>query len=177
MPLKNTGAGYGWPAKALHWVMALLIISMVTFGLYMGGMPRGEEKSALIRLHASSGLLVMMLLVIRFGWKMVNLSPAPLSDVRWQVGLAKLVHWVFYGVIAFQVVSGSMSLMTVGWDLPFFGLFSIPTPYERDMALHHFWEELHEAGWYSLAALLALHIGAVLFHQITGKHRVLRRML
>lgn len=177
MALRNSATGYGALAKSLHWIMALLIISMVALGLYMGDLPRGEEKSALIRLHASSGLLAMLLLVVRFGWKLGNVSPAPLNNVRWQVLLAHTAHWAFYGVIAFMVISGSLSLLTVGWDLPFFGLFSVPTPYERDMELHHFWEELHEAGWYALAALFVLHIAAVLFHQFVGKKQVLKRML
>lgn len=177
MALKNSEASYGWPAKALHWGMALLIISMVALGLYMSDLPRGDAKSELIRLHASCGLLAFMLLTMRFGWKLANPHPVPLSDIKWQVVLSKLVHWTFYAVIAFQVVSGSLSLMTVGWDVPFFGLFAIPTPYERDMALHHFWEDWHVAAWYSFAALFTLHIGAVLFHQLVGKKQVLQRML
>ena len=61
--------------------------------------------------------------------------------------------------------------------MPFFGLFSIPTPYARDMELHHFWEELHVTAWYVLAALFTLHITAVLFHQFVGKKQILKRML
>jgi len=175
--LRNTKASYGWPAKALHWVMALLIISMIAFGLFMSDLPRGPEKSTLIRLHASTGMLAMMLLIVRFGWKVRSVSPTPLSEIKWQVSLASLVHWAFYAVIAFQVVAGSMSLMTVGWDLPFFEIFSIATPFERDIERHHFWEELHIAGWYALAALFALHIGGVLYHQFISKKRALKRIL
>lgn len=177
MVLKNTSDSYGWPAKLLHWAMALILISMIAFGLFISDLPRGEEKSALIRLHASTGLLAMMLLLVRFSWKLGNASPSALSNVSWQVNLATLVHWSFYGVVSFQVVSGSMSLLTVGWGLPFYGLFSIPTPYARDMDLHHFWEELHVAGWYAFAALFVLHIAAVLYHQFIGKKKVLKRML
>ncbi|MBO6505293.1 MAG: cytochrome b [Kordiimonadaceae bacterium] len=177
MATQNNEASYGWPAKALHWGMALLIISLVALGLYLSGMPRGDAKSELIRLHASSGVLAFMLLLVRFGWKLCQPGPRPLSDIKWQVVLSKLVHWAFYAVIAAQVISGSLSLMTVGWDVPFFGLFAIPTPYERDMALHHYWEGWHVAAWYALASLFALHMGAVLFHQLVGKKRILKRML
>ncbi len=177
MSFKNTEASYGWPVKSLHWFMALLIISMVALGLYMSGLPRGDEKSELIRLHASGGLLAFMLLLVRFGWKISSVAPKPVSSASWQKLLAGLVHWAFYGIVTFMVISGSLSLMTVGWDVPFFDLFSIPTPYERDMALHHYWEEWHVAAWYGLAALFVLHIGAVLFHQFIGKKQILKRML
>lgn len=177
MVLKNSQTSYGSMAKILHWVMALLLISMVAFGLYFSGLPRGDEKSALMQLHASTGLIALTLLLVRFGWKIMNKSPDPVSSIGWQVGLASLAHWAFYGVIAFQIVTGAMTLLTVGWDLPFYGLFSIPTPYERDMDLHHFWEELHESGWYALAGLFAVHIAAVVFHQVVGKKQVLKRML
>ena len=177
MTLKNTEASYGWPAKVLHWTMALLIIALVALGLYMSELPRGDAKSELIRLHASFGLLAFMLLFVRFGWKLANLSPEPQSEIKWQVILSKLVHWVFYGVIALQVVSGSLSLMTVGWDVPFFGLFEIRTAYERDIELHHYWEDWHLAAWYSLAVLFVLHLLAVLYHQFIGKKQILKRML
>lgn len=177
MSFKNTRASYGWPAKTLHWGMALLLISLVALGLYMSDMPRGEEKSALIRLHASSGVLAFLLLAIRFIWKLINETPAPVSEIGWQIMLSKLVHFGLYAVVAAQVITGSLSLMTVGWDVPFYGLFSIPTPYERDMELHHFWEELHETSWYIFASLLALHIMATLFHQLIAKKNLLKRML
>lgn len=177
MALKNTEASYGWPAKVLHWAMAVLIISLVVLGLYMSELPRGDAKSDLIRLHASAGVLALILLLVRMGWKLANHTPQPISTVRWQVVLSKLVHWAFYVVIAFLVVSGSFSVMTVGWDVPFFALFEIPSVQERDIELHHYWEDWHLAAWYSLAALFTLHLVAVLYHQLVGKKQILKRML
>lgn len=177
MGLKNTGASYGWPAKTLHWGMALLLVSLVALGLYMSDMPRGEEKSALIRLHASSGLLAFTLLTVRLAWRLMNVSPDPISSEVWKTRLAKLVHWGLYGIVAAQVSTGAMSLMTVGWDLPFYDLFSIPTPFERDIPRHQFWEGLHVASWYGFAGLMLLHLGAVLYHQTIGRTPVLKRML
>ena len=177
MAFKNASDGYGWPAKILHWGMAALLISLVALGLYMSDLPRGEEKSTLIRLHASTGLFAMFLLAVRMIWKILNDGPAPLPGPGWQQTLAKSVHYALYGVITFQVTTGAMSLMTVGWDLPFYDVFSIPTPFERDMERHHFWEELHEAGWYLFASLLIGHMLAVLYHLFISKKRVLKRML
>lgn len=177
MGMRNTKASYGWPAKTLHWAMALLLVSMVALGLYMGDLPRGEQKSELIRLHASSGLLALMLLLIRFGWKLANETPDPPNESVAKARIAKVVHWGLYAVVLVQVATGSMSLMTVGWDLPFYDMFSIPTPFERDIDRHHFWEELHEASWYVFAALMLLHLGAVVYHQLIEKTPTLRRML
>lgn len=177
MALQNTQASYGWPAKALHWGMALLLISLVALGLYMSDLPRGEGKSTLIRLHASSGLLALMLLTMRFGWKLVNVSPEPMSKVKWQAHFSQLVHFSLYAIVAVQVVTGAMSLMTVGWDLPFYDLFSISTPFERDIERHHFWEELHELSWNGFAILMLMHLAATLYHQFIKKVNVLKRII
>ncbi len=176
MALKNTADSYGWLAKVLHWGMAVMLVSLVAVGLYMSDMPRGDEKSAIIRLHASSGLLVIMLLAVRLVWKLMNNGPEPMESPPVQQWIARLTHWGLYAVIAFQVVSGSMSLMTVGWDLPFFGMFSIPTLYERDMDLHHLWEDLHVISWYTLAGLTLLHLCGALYHQFIKKTGIIARM-
>ncbi|WP_262694335.1 cytochrome b [Kordiimonas aquimaris] len=177
MAISNTESEYGWLAKAMHWIMAVLLIGLVAFGLYMSDMPRGDEKSALIRLHASAGVLAVLLLAVRFGWRMFNTAPRAFSENKTQARLAHIVHMGFYVFVATQVITGSMSLMTVGWDVPFFDLFSIPTPFERDIPRHQFWEGLHVASWYMLAVLFLLHIGGVVYHQIVKKRSVLKRML
>lgn len=177
MSYKNTKEGYGLLAKSLHWGMAFMLISMVAVGLYMSDLPRGDAKSDIIRLHASFGLLVGTLMVLRFVWKMVDTSPEPASEVAWQVWLAKLVHFALYAVVVFQVFTGSMSLMTVGWNLPFFELFSIPTPFARDMDLHHFWEELHVINWYVFGGLMLVHLMAPVYHVLFSDKIIKNRML
>lgn len=177
MPLKNSSTAYGQAAKTLHWLMAFILIGLIVLGLYMADQPRGEEKNILIRLHASIGLLAIALTTLRLVWRLANPQPASLNGSRWKLILEKLVHTGLYAIVFWQVITGSMTLMTVGWDVPFFDLFSIATPFERNMEQHHFWEDLHVTGWYVFAALLALHASAIVLHSFRHGASFLRRML
>ena len=63
-----------------------------------------------------------------------------------------------------------------GKPLAFFGLLSIPLPVAKDHDAHELWEEVHEAGWMAITALVAVHVLAALYHHFVLKNDVLNRM-
>lgn len=176
--LKNTSSRYGLVAKTLHWSAALLIVAVAVIGLIMADMPRSPEKNDIVRLHASLGMLLAMLMTARLAWRFLSLSPSPSGGTpRWRARLAGLAHWGLYLLVYAQVATGAMSLFTVAWNIPFFGFFEVPTPYaERDMEAHHLWEGRHTLLFWSLAALVALHAGAALHHHFFRRDETLKRM-
>ncbi|WP_286829694.1 MULTISPECIES: cytochrome b [Kordiimonas] len=173
----NSESGYGWLAKSLHWLVALLMVGMSVVGFIFADMPRGDEKTELLTLHASFGLLLLAFMVVRLGVRMKGVRPRPLDPSATRLNaLAHTVHRVLYLVIFLVIAAGMLTLMTVGWDVPFFGLFAVPTPFERDMALHHLFEEIHIYGWWVLAGLVALHLIGAMYHAFVLKDGTLRRM-
>lgn len=176
--LRNTQSRYGLVAKMLHWSAALLIVALAVIGLLMADMPRSPEKNEIVRLHASLGLLLAVLMTARLAWRFLSPPPRPPEGTpRWQARLAGLAHWGLYLLIYAQVATGAMSLFTVAWNLPVFGLFEIPTPYaQRDMEAHHLWEGRHALLFRSLAALVALHVAAALYHHFIRRNDVLKRI-
>lgn len=58
-----------------------------------------------------------------------------------------------------------------------FKLFTLPTIFGPNDALHELSEEMHEVMAWALVALLVLHIGAALKHHFILKDDILRRML
>ena len=74
--LKNTAQSYGWLAKLLHWVIALLLVGLVYAGLTFNGMERGPERTELAALHKSMALLTLALMTLRLVWKFMNARPA-----------------------------------------------------------------------------------------------------
>ncbi|NJM36338.1 MAG: cytochrome b [Rhodomicrobium sp.] len=178
MTLRNTKESYGAVARMLHWLIALAIFTMIAVGLTMSDMPRGPEKNELLRLHASGGLTVLFLMTLRLLWRLVNPVPAPPEGTpRWQALAATFAHWGLYLLVYAQVATGVMTLFTVAWNIPFFGLFEIPTPYaERDMDAHHLWEERHIFFFWTIVAVLSVHAAAALYHHFLKKDNALRRM-
>jgi len=173
----NSTQGYGWFAKSLHWLVALLMVGLSVVGFIFADMPRGDEKTELLILHASFGLLLLAAMVVRLGVRAVGARPAPLDPaVKRLNAVAHGVHMVLYLGIFLVIAAGMLTLMTVGWDVPFFDLFAVPTPFERDMDLHHLFEDIHVTGWWALAGLVALHLLGALYHALVLKDGTLSRM-
>jgi cytochrome b561 len=168
---------YSMPTRVLHWLTVLALVGTSILGFYFSDMPRGTEKSELIRLHASLGVLVLGLVLTRVGFRFAKKSPPPLEPkARVQNIAAHAVHGLLYIGLLVIVGGGMWTLFTVGWSVPFFGLFEIPTWYERDMALHHFYEEIHVTAWWVVTGLVALHVLAALFHKYVKKDATFSRM-
>ena len=78
MGLHNTELRYGSVAMSLHWLIAAAVIANLCIGLYMGELPRADpSKSALISLHKSIGLTVLLLSVLRVIWRLTSRPPLP----------------------------------------------------------------------------------------------------
>ena len=176
MAFRNTEAEWGWPARALHWLIAIGIFYLLYLGITQSGMPRGDEKTAIRATHASWALIVLVLMTVRVIWRAVNETPAhPAGLPAWQRISATIVHWAIYIAVFVQLVSGAMTVATNGNGLPFFESM-IPVPVAEDRDAHHFWEEIHEPAWYALVVLLGIHVLGALYNHFGRKNDVLRRM-
>ena len=99
--LKNTENNYGWPSKTFHWVIAILIFSLLALGLYMTSLPKeAANKFFYYRMHKAVGVVVMGLVVIRVLWRWGALTPLlPLSLPQWQKLAARSNHYALYGLM------------------------------------------------------------------------------
>ena len=78
MSLRNTPERYGWLAKIFHWGMALLIIFMLILGIRLDDMELSPDKITWIGWHKTIGILILMLVVLRFIWRGVGKKVQPL---------------------------------------------------------------------------------------------------
>lgn len=177
MGLRNTTAEFGTLAKALHWLVAIGLFTLLYLGLQQSGLESGPERDELRFVHGSIAVTVFVLMTIRIIWRWLNEVPAhPSGTVAWQRLGAKFVHWGLYVAVFVQLTAGAMTVATYGRGLPFFGLFSIPLPVAESQENHEFWEEIHEFTWKPIAVLLTLHILAALYNHFVARNDVLRRM-
>ena len=177
MATRNSATSWGWPARLLHWLVAIGIIALLYLGLEQADMPRGDEKTRIRFIHASLATVVLALMTLRILWRGLNETPAhPDGMPRWQAVTSQVVHWGLYAVVFAQLLAGAMVSGTGGRGLPFFGLFSVPLPVGQDRDAHELWEEVHEFLWRPLAALLVLHVLGALYNHFVRRNDVLRRM-
>ena len=164
--------------KLLHWLIALLIVSMAVIGLSMGSMANGPDKIAIYALHKSLGITLLALVLVRIGWRLRSGSPAPLPGIpRLQHLLAQLIHGLLYLLLLALPVSGWVMNSASGFPLQWFGLFNLPALAGRDEALHALATSTHEWLFWGLAVLVLAHAGAAIFHHLFQGDATLVRML
>jgi len=171
-----TTAHYDRVHVILHWLIAVLIITMIGVGLFMVQLPKeselppGEEsvRAFWFLLHKSLGMTAAILIVLRLGWRLTHKAP-PLPDyVRsWQKRVSEAVHGLLYVLMLAIPLTGYMQSMFSKYDTKFWGVV-MPRLAEADEVMREKFSEIHETLAFLLIALLLLHIGAAIKHRLVG---------
>lgn len=167
----------------LHWIVAIMMIALVSVGLYM----EQNEAYSLYPWHKSFGVLILLFVVLRVLWRFKNGWPPHVGEYSsWEQRLSKVVHWLLIIGTIMMPVSGMMMSGLGGYGIPFFG-FDImafnPDPANPGQALPineglaGFGHQVHEMGTNVLIAAFVLHVLGALKHELVDKDGTLRRML
>ena len=184
MRFKNTQESFGFISKLLHWLMTILLIGLFAVGLYMTELDYYDSLyHTLPWWHKSIGLLVMGLLLFRFIWKEINLTPQVLkTHKKWEVLLGHIIQKLFYGLILLIGLSGYFISTAKGKGIEFFTLFEVPAitfgiikPLDEDQV--DLLGEVHEILAIILIVFALLHAMAALKHHFIDKDETLKRML
>jgi len=174
-------------AMSLHWLIALLIVCNIIGGVTFSHlMQRGTPAFfAVIQIHKSIGLTVLVLSILRLMWRIANPVPAlPPMSPKLRL-LARGTHYLFYFLIIAIPLAGwlTVSASTTGAPTMYFGLFRVPMfdflaslPRTEKPEWHEFFETFHQVFAYGALALLVLHVSAALWHHMNRKDAILRRM-
>ena len=178
MSIKNSNEQYGRVAIALHWIMALLIVTMIIVGFSMGELPDGAEKWKVYGLHKASGLVVLAFALFRWYWMLTNAKPKPLASwTKAETGLSHATKWLLMLLIVIMPIAGIAMSITAGKDVNFFGLFSIGGFVEKNESLAEIFHQVHKIGAILITIIAGLHIIGALKHHFISKDDTLRRML
>ena len=105
--MSNDASRYNAEARFFHWVSAFLILVLLPLGFYMVAMDFSPVKLQLYGLHKSLGLIVLLLVVMRLGWRLSFGTPASLNTHKsWEKALSKTIHFVLYLAIFLMPISG-----------------------------------------------------------------------
>lgn len=173
-------------AIALHWAIALLIIGMIAVGWIMDAMPGGpgSPKVAIIQIHKSVGITILLLTIARIIWRIMNPPPAEPPMPKWQSLLASSVHILLYVLMLAMPLTGWImaSAEISQHDTRYFGTFEmyvpgIPgLPADTREGIADTFGSLHSAGAWVIIGLLVLHVAGAVKHQFIDKDGLLARM-
>lgn len=182
--------------KLLHWLMAVLLISMLGIGFAMiwlaNQAAHSDDYSARMlgvsifdayQLHKSIGVTLFTMLIVRLAVRWVTV-PAHHGDLAsFERTASKLVQTALYALMLALPLAG----WPAGWILAaspplglptvVFGLFHLPHPVGPSATAEAFWGWLHCLGGLALTALAAMHVAAALKHHFWNRDSVLRSML
>ena len=174
---------YSISLRAVHWVMAALILGLIAVGFYMSNIEAdAPDKYELYPIHKSLGFIVLMLFLIRIITRLKSHIPAPPEGLQnWEVRLSHFVHGLLYVSMFSMAFSGYMMNSTFAYveGLDMFGLFTVPDITEKSEYWNSIFHTVHEYTAYTLVGSLVLHLAGVVKHRFMddSENDVLARMV
>ena len=176
MQLRDSVAGYGLVTRLAHWLMAAAFSVLFALGFWMVGLDYySPYYHAAPDLHKSVGILLLIALVLRFGWRLANVRPADDDLSPFERTASRLVHVGFYPLLLALMVSGYLISPADGKPIDVFGLFSLPSPGENK-GLEDAAGLVHEWLAYLVIAVAVLHAAGAFKHHFVDRTRTLSRM-
>lgn len=172
MSVKSTPARYGSVAIAIHWITALLIVLLFATGLLAAAQVDPAAKVALLRAHIPLGAGALLLTLFRIVWWWVaDRHPVPpAGQPEWQRWVASIVHGGLYAVVLVAASSGIATIVLSGALPAIIGSATLPN---LETVLPR---AVHGTVARVMLGLLALHVGAAMWHQFVRRDHLLARM-
>jgi len=168
---------YGTTAKIFHWTIVALLVTQYLIGWFMPDIHRGMQPGAATTFHVSVGLVILVLIVLRFAWRLTHPVSPESSLPAWQRLTSELVHWMLYVMVLFTTLTGWLLASYRGWSISFFYLFPFPMLSAENPAAGKTIDGLHQAAEWTLLVLVTAHVLAALVHLLYYRDRVMNRML
>ncbi len=173
----GSSLGYGTGARLFHWVIALMVIVQIPVGIAMTSEPLLGVGGPLFILHKGMGSVLLVLVVGRVLWRVTH-PPPPFPDFmpRLEQRIAGSAHIVIYILLLVMAVSGYVRTIGDGFPIELLDALGIPPliPLMPDVA--RIMLVVHQFAVIVLIGLVAVHISAVLRHQLIDRNPVLARM-
>lgn len=178
--LRNTRQRYGAVAVMLHWLMAIVLVTLIVLGLYMARLPDvgfDTKKIGLILYHKELGIAALALAALRLAWRASNALPELVANLPdWQKVIARFVHLCFYALMFALPITGWLMSSATGIPVSFFGLFDLPDLVSYDERLFRTLIDVHKWLGYALTLLILIHAAAAARHHLVLKDDTLKRM-
>ncbi len=173
-----TASGYTGTAKALHWLIVLLLIAQFIFAWTMPHIGRNTPVTTLISLHFTFGVIILAVAVVRLVWRATHREPPPEDGLPpWQNLTAHIVHYLLYALLFVVPILGWMDASRRGMPVEMFGL-ELPKLLATRAPGWGWTGNVHGLlANYAMLALVGLHVLAALYHQFIRHDGVLKRML
>jgi cytochrome b561 len=162
-------------AIAFHWAMFVIVVVVGVLGLLHDSWPK-QTQAFWINIHALIGILLFLLLIARFGYRLRHSPPTLPADVgAFSRRFSSPVHLALYGLMFIIPIFGVVTFIYHG-RVFHFSLFDLDFGIKKNPAIFGPSEDIHGYLAYALFTLAGLHAIAALWHHFIRRDGVLRRI-
>lgn len=162
--------------RALHWLMALLILSMLFIGVGMVSTIT-PKYLPLIATHMSLGIAILILALIRLGVRLRYGAPALPADLPVPMKLsAKSSHYLLYGLMIVMPLLGWAMLSAAEYPVVLLGGVRLPPILPQSERLHTLLWGAHHYLAFLFFVVILMHVAAALFHALVRRDGVFTAM-
>ncbi|MBO6658717.1 MAG: cytochrome b [Pseudomonadales bacterium] len=176
----NSAGQYGRVSRYLHWITAILFLSLFPIGIFATMIPEGTEwRPSYYAVHKTIGILVFILVFIRVMWHVKSTRPALDPSLRsWEKNLARIAHYGLYFLMITLPITG-FAMSTYAGNVSKFFTWELPLLWAADDEAIKLWGLLHKIVLpYLFYGLFTAHlVGAVKHHFIDKHPKNIRRIL
>ncbi len=162
-------------SRILHWLMAPMILAMLFIGVAM--VASLADYRWLVAIHRPLGIAILILAAIRLvNRKLTKLPPFPPTMSRRERFIASSSEKLLYALMIALPLVGWGMLSAGHYPIVMFGTVRLPPILPAHPMLHAALRHTHTILAYLLFATILAHLGAVLFHTLIVRDRILDRM-
>jgi len=150
-------------SRALHWLMALAILTMLFIGVAM--IASLSCYHALIGIHKPLGILILALAAIRLINRLLNPPPAlPAQLPKIQKFAAAASHYLLYTLMVALPLIGWAMLSAGNLPITLYGAWHLPAILAPNPMLYAILRKLHGLLALLFFATILVHLAAALLH-------------
>jgi len=163
-------------ARLLHWVMAVMIITMLFVGVGMVSTVT-EAHDRLIAFHRPLGITILVLVVLRLIVRLTHKTPPLPQDLpSLQVFAAYMSHLVLYILMFCLPLVGWAMLSAGGYPIVLVGTLHLFPIMPHDLALYAVLRRAHTYLAFAFFAVFLVHVAAALMHALIRRDGVFQSM-
>ena len=176
MPRTGTPAQFAILSRILHWLMAVLLLTMLFIGVSM--VSSLESYHRLESVHRPLGILILILAVVRLITRWLTCPPAlPATMSHAERVVAKLSERFLYTLFLALPLVGWAMLSAGNYPIVMFGRVHLPPILPPSSLLYATLRKTHSILAYLLFLAFLAHLGAILFHTLVLRDGLLNRMV
>jgi cytochrome b561 len=162
-------------SRLLHWLTAALVFTALFVGFVMVNSVGSYAR--LIVVHKTLGALILLVMVVRIVNRCTHHPPAwPPTIGALEGRLVGLSEKLLYALLLLQPLIGWAMLSAAGGPVVVLGAVALPRIAPFDAELYWVLRQAHSVIAYTLMAVIAAHVSAVLLHTLTLRDRLIARM-